>query len=124
MARKQPQLLEKAEQENLVQWFRLKFPDEMLMAIPNGLARPHSAAQSVKGGLLKGAPDLFIAAARKGHYGFFLELKRPSVFGSKPGIASMEQKDVLMKLNRAGYLALLAYGWVEASKMIEEYLND
>ena len=74
MARKF-QLLEKIEQEALVQWFRLTYRDELIMAIPNGLARPNSASQSVKGGLLEGAPDLFIAAARKQHHGLFIELK-------------------------------------------------
>lgn len=117
-------VIEKTEQEALVKWFKLTYPEELIMAIPNGLARAGSASQSVKGGLLPGAPDLFIAAGRKHYYGLFIELKRPSIFGSPAGKPSTNQIDVLARLNRLGYLAVLSYGWVEAAKTIEEYLND
>lgn len=122
--RRKPIQAERLEQETLISWFKLVYPAELLVAIPNGLARRNNAAMSVKGGLMPGMPDLMLCAKRKGYGGMFIELKRPSVFGCKAGVASVSQIDVLKKLNDLGYYAVLAYGWVEASKMIGEYLNE
>lgn len=124
MARRKPQLVEKAEQEALVAWFKLRYPGELLAAIPNGLARPGTAAVSVKGGLIAGMPDLMLCKPMKGYSALFIEMKRPSVFGSKPGIVSVEQQNIIRHLNAVGYLAVVCYGWADAAKIIGDYLNE
>ncbi len=119
-----PRQLERAEQEALVAWFHLQYPDHLIFAIPNGLARPGSAASSVKSGLVPGIPDLFLAVPRGTYGGMFIELKRPKGVGTTPGKPSIKQLDMLQHLNRAGYLGLLCYGWSEAANAIVDYMAN
>lgn len=122
--RKPQSRIEAQEQEALVEWFKLAYPNDILFAIPNGLVRNgYQAASNVRGGLVPGMPDLMLAVPRKPYGGLFIELKRPSYWGVTPGILSTVQKDIIKQLNDAGYLAIACWGWIEAQKAIEEYLS-
>ena len=122
--RKAPRQIERAEQEALVEWFKLAHPEHILFAIPNGLVRNVSqAASSVRGGLVKGMPDLMLAVGNKTYHGLFIELKRPSYWGVTAGTLSIEQKDMIKRLNDAGYLAIACWGWIEAQKAIIDYMG-
>ncbi len=123
MARRQSITSERADQEALVEWFKMRYPELILAAIPNGLARPNSAAQGIKGGLKPGMPDLMLCHPSHGYAALFIELKRRAVFDIKQGVLSREQEDVLRYLNDHGYLAIVCYGWSEAAEAIERYLN-
>lgn len=77
----------------------------------------------------RGYPDLFIAAAKQGKNGLYLELKAE---GNSPyrkdGTLKKdehleEQQKMLNRLKRAGYRAEFATGFVEARKKIEDYLG-
>lgn len=121
--RKPQSRIEAQEQEALVEWFKLAHPEHILFAIPNGLVRNvYQAASNVRGGLVKGMPDLMLAVPRKPYGGLFIELKRPSYWGVTAGVLSIEQKDMINRLNNAGYLAMACWGWIEAQRAIEEYL--
>lgn len=123
MMRRAPIQAERLEQEALVQWFALKYPGLILFAIPNGLARSSSAACSVRGGLVAGMPDLMLCVANKEHHGLFIELKRPKSFDRPAGKANTKQLDMILRLNQAGYMAVIAWGWMEASNIIDQYLS-
>ena len=52
---------EDAEQITFVNWFRKKFPNILIFAIPNGGFRHKTTARQLKlTGVEKGIPDLFI----------------------------------------------------------------
>lgn len=62
--------------------------------------------------------------------GLFLELKREGTrIFKKDGISYAtshlkDQAEVLVELNRAGYLAVFAVGFDRAKQIIDEYLGD
>lgn len=67
-------------------------------------------------GSIKGTPDLVIFLPNKI---MFLELKR-----RKSGVLSKEQKDFLSRVNEYPYaIGGVAHGWIEASAMIEYYME-
>lgn len=89
-----------------------------LYAIPNGGHRGKAAAGKAKAeGARKGVLDLCLPQARGGWFGLYVELKAAT------GRLSPEQRDELTALAQDGYLGLTAYGWQEASKIIEWYLG-
>lgn len=122
--RAKPRRIEAQEQEALVEWFRLQYPDDILFAIPNGLIRNAiQGALNLRQGLVKGMPDLMLAKPVKPYGGLFIELKRPSYWMVTKGKASIEQLDMVKRLNDAGYLAVICYGWIDAQKVILDYLG-
>lgn len=122
--RAKPRRIEAQEQESLVEWFRLQYPELVLFAIPNGLIRNAiQGALNVRQGLVKGMPDLMLAKPVPPYGGLFIELKRPSYYMVSQGKVSIEQRDMINRLNQAGYLAVVCYGWVEGQKVIQDYLS-
>ena len=102
---------EHEEQRTFIQWFRRKFPDVRIFAIPNGGARSPSVACRLKAeGVSRGVPDLFIPAWR-----LFIEMKRV-----KGGRLSPEQEDWKGYLEESGYQVLVCHGCEEAIKNLEE----
>ena len=80
---------EHEEQRLLVQWFRRKWPDVRIFAIPNGGYRSRATAGRLKAeGVSPGVPDLFIPAWR-----LWVEMNR-----AKGGSLSAEQKDWIQYL--------------------------
>ncbi len=119
--RKQP---ERDEQEILVQWMRLQFPKELLVQIPNGLVRGCVQARtSWKSGLVPGFPDLFLFTPRAEFHGLAIELKRPNKRGEPKGIVTDRQAEIIAYLNSRGYLAIVAFGFMDAKKAIQNYLG-
>ncbi len=115
---------ERDEQRALVQWFRLQYPKELIIHVPNGYVRGCTQATlSWLEGVQPGFPDLFIFAARGKFHGLAIELKRPIVKGEPDPIVSSAQKEIVALLNAQGYLAVVSYGWVEAKNCIVEYLS-
>lgn len=99
-----------------------KYPQlKWIFAIPN--ANSH---KQVSEGVRAGVPDICLPyPIWKGEYhpipfaGLYIELKRKE----KNGGCSEDQLKYLDYLNEAGYKAVVCYGWQEAWKVIEEYLN-
>lgn len=75
-------------------------------------------------------PDLFIAEARGGYHGLYLELKKDfsEVFKRDGSLRDLphiqEQQRMLWKLQERGYCALFACGFDDAKGLIDNYLKQ
>ena len=106
---------EHEEQRTFVQWFRSKFPDVRIMAIPNGGARSPSVACRLKAeGVARGVPDLFIPEWR-----LWIEMKR-----IKGGVLSPEQQDWIEYLKNNDYICIVGYGCEGAIREVEEWRKE
>jgi len=116
--------IEHDEQVYLMQWWsmackRFGISEHLLFAIPNGGQRNVIVASKLKAeGVRAGVPDLFLAVARHGFHGLFIEMKKP-----KGGIVSDKQDVMLNDLNDQHYHAVVAHGWIQAKTSIESYLG-
>lgn len=113
---------ESVEQQTLFRWAKLnekRHPElQLLFHIPNEGKRSYVTGNRMRSeGLKKGVPDLFLPIPKGRFHGLFIEMKR-----IKGGKISSEQKAWIRSLNAVGYKAVVAFGWEEASKDIEEYL--
>jgi hypothetical protein len=120
---------EHIEQRDLFKWARMReatCPDlKMLFACPNGgtfgddaKTRVIRGAHMKAEGLKPGVPDICLPVPRDSFHGLFIELKR-----RMGGRVSPEQNDWLDRLNAQGYRATVAYGWDDARRIIESYLE-
>lgn len=111
---------EHAHQVTLVNWFDKTYLDYsgQLFAIPNGGLRAKAVAVKLaKEGVRRGVPDLMLPVARGGYHGLFIELKK------EKGRVTAEQKQWIKTLNDNGYLAVVCFGWTEASEVIKQYMG-
>lgn len=103
--------LESKLQQSCVMWFELQYRHFFLFAIPNGGGRSKIEASIMVGeGVKSGVPDLFLAEARHGKNGLFIEMK------SQKGKLSKNQKIVQEKLRFHGYQC-------ETCKSVDEFIN-
>jgi hypothetical protein len=129
---------EGAEQRALFQWAsakKLSYQEEdeagqlrllsiadVMFWIPNGVARlsPAVAGKMRAQGLTSGVPDLCLPIAKAGYHGLYIELK-----AQKPHTAPIteHQRRWILRLQRFGYAAAVAQGWVAASELITAYLK-
>ena len=113
---------ESDEQQSLFQWAKLaqgQHPElSLLHSIPNGGKRNVREASRLKReGALAGVSDIFLPVSRKGFHGLYIELK------VKGNTTSPSQKWWIAEVGKQGYLATVCLGWVEASEVIERYLE-
>jgi hypothetical protein len=112
-------LNEHQEQKILIRWFRLQYPQYIIFAIPNGGMRNKITAMKLKDeGVLSGVSDLFLMCANQSYNGLFVEMK------SIKGKLSVEQNKFMLAANRAGYKAIVCFGFTEAQTAINNYLHD
>ena len=114
---------EEQEQIAVMQWRDLmvnRYPDlEDLIHIGNGGLRSKSEAVRFKRmGVRPGVSDLFRPAPVGKYHGLWVEMKR-----KKGGRLEPEQKDWIERMNRKGYLAVVAHGAEEACDVIFNYLT-
>ncbi len=112
--------LESEEQMALMQWIALQ-PGlrDYVLSIPNeGIRTARMGRRLRLMGLLKGAPDLFIALPRSSYHGLFLELKRREKSKVQP-----EQIAFAERMTKVGYYCAICYGWDEAKAVIQNYLG-
>ena len=113
---------EGAQQSLFFNWLRFAHPEvyQHTFHVPNGGQRNRvTGAKLKREGVKPGVPDIIVALP-KGHWSaLFIEFK-----AARPHSAavSAEQKAWLMRLSRAGYLAVVCRGVEEAKKAIEDYL--
>ena len=126
---------EAGEQTALFCWAaqqRARYPElEWLYAIPNGGARGDKRSAMIRGGQLKaqgvkaGVSDICLPVKRGQWSGLYIELKRVSLRpvrqGSAGGVTS-EQAAFGAFVQGQGYGFAVCYGWVEASRVIEQYM--
>lgn len=95
-----------------------------LFAVPNEGRRSLVAAKRMKAeGLRSGVPDLFLAVARKGKCGLFIEMKKNKTVNSPKGRCTENQKTWLNFLENH-YCTAVCYDAKTAMKLIVEYMND
>ena len=111
-------------QEAIIKYARLKYPDEIIYAIPNGAKRGIVQASIMKRtGLLAGVPDIFIAkpfSSPKGliqFHGLYMEIK------TSKGVLSENQKTIIPKLQEKGYQVEIIRSLDDAIKILNEYLG-
>lgn len=112
---------EHLEQVQLVAMVEAAYPREaaMLFAIPNGGDRNVLVAVKLKKeGVRRGVPDMFLALARGGWHGLFIEMKR-----RRGGVVSPEQAAYIEALRAQGYRAEVCKGCDEALEVLRDYLS-
>ena len=111
---------ESLEQQKFIQWCELsknKYKDlDMIYAIPNGGSRHKLEAVKLKReGVKSGIPDLHLPVALNGYNGLYIEMKHGK------NKTSVNQDKWITRLNKNGYLALVAYEFEGAKEIIEKY---
>jgi len=115
---------EHAEQSLLIQWWRWQcsaygIHEKLFYAIPNGGNRNAITGKVLKSeGVRSGIPDLFLAVARGGFHGLYIEMKK-----SHGGVLSDTQKEMLLLLKNQGFKTCVCHGFEEARKEILNYLK-
>lgn len=95
-----------------------------LVHIPNGGSRDkREAGKLVAMGVKAGFPDLFLPIKKACWSGLFIEMKRVANRTKKDGGATDGQLDWLPFLRTQGYGAIICFGWLEAKKVLIDYLE-
>ena len=123
--------LEHIEQKTLIEWadmqplarytFKAGKVGDFLFHIANGGARSAVTGAILRSdGVRKGMLDLCFCLPNKNHHALYIEMKAPT----KTARVSKEQRCWIDRLNEAGYLACVAYGFSQAKEIIEKYLRN
>lgn len=122
---------ESQEQTALITWAMYeanRLPGiDLLHAIPNGGHRHIAVARQMRReGVRTGVPDLCLPVARCGYHGLYIELKAVHRKPKRGGSGGVDPKQArwIKRLNEEGFLAIVAYGFLEARNIIEQYLNN
>ena len=111
---------ESNQQELVIKYLRLAYPDALYCASAGGMRTSYLQAIKMKRtGYVKGFPDLFIYEPRGEFYGLAIEMKK--VKGSK---IEPEQLQWQEQLRNRGYCSYICKGNEEAIKIIDEYFNE
>ena len=90
----------------------------MMHAIPNGGLRNIRVAMKLKSeGVKSGVPDICLPFPMGNFHGLYIEMKSPK------GRISPAQEWWLDSLTSVGYLAERCFDWVDAARIIANYLN-
>lgn len=99
-----------------VKWFRIKYKEYLIFAIPNGGFRHFSTAIKLKAeGVLSGVPDLFIATPNDLYHGLFIEMK---VGYNKE---SKNQLELIERLTYFGYKVVTCKTFEDFHKVVDNY---
>ena len=108
------------QQEIVVKYLRLAYPNVLYCASAGGMRTSYLQAIKMKRtGYVKGFPDLFIYEPNQDYKGLAIEMKK-----EKGGVASPEQKWWQEQLRNRGYASYICKGNEEAIKVIDEYFNS
>ena len=112
-------MTETHEQKQLIQWCRSDPRFQFLFHIPNeSIGGQGWIVRNRQMGVKSGVPDLFYPVPMHGYHGLFIEMK------TEKGRLSKEQKQWIDVLTTFGYRGVVAYGWMEARKALEEYVHE
>jgi hypothetical protein len=105
---------EHSEQVGFINWFRAKYPQVLIFAIPNGEKRSISVAKRLKmEGVVRGVPDLYVPA-----WNLWIEMKRVS-----GGRLSTDQRQMIKYLEGIGHTVIIGKGAGDASKQILDFFE-
>jgi hypothetical protein len=114
---------ESKDQQALIKWWAdnhrfFGMPERLLMAFPlQGARTPQNGARMKAEGMRAGTCDLFLARARGGFNGLWIEMK------TAKGVISAEQLDMLRDLNLENYSTAVCRSTDDAIKEIKLYLG-
>lgn len=112
-------MTETQEQKQLIQWTRTDPRFQFLFHIPNeSIGGQGWIIRNRQMGVKSGVPDLFFPVPMNGYHGMFIEMK------AEKGRLGAEQKKWIRALETLGYKCVVAHGWKEAKKSLEEYVNE
>lgn len=115
LTKRKPRHIESEIQQSVVQWFRMKYPNYIIAAVPNGGFRnAREAAIMQREGVLAGFADLIIIS--KQHI-LFLELKTPI------GVLSKKQKEFQEKVNNLGFQYVVCRSFDQAVMVIVSWIK-
>jgi len=107
------------QQEIVIKYLRLSYPNALYCASAGGMRTSYLQAIKMKRtGYVKGFPDLFIYEPNQDYHGLAIEMKK-----EKGSVASPEQKRWQEQLRNRGYCSYICKGSEEAIKQIDEYFN-
>ena len=105
---------EHSEQVGFINWFRAKYSDVLIFAIPNGEKRAISVAKRLKmEGVVRGVPDLFVPA-----WTLWIEMKRVS-----GGRLSTEQRQMIKYLEGVKHTVIVGKGATDASQQVLKFIE-
>lgn len=106
---------------------------DLLVAVPNGAVFGHDRKAQVTRmrltaeGMKAGAADVFVMFPSNGHPFAVIEMKCQRKHYASPAIAikafRSEQQTFAQSVRNRGALTVCAYGWVEAARFLQGYLN-
>jgi hypothetical protein len=106
-------------QVSCVNYYRYKWSDGLIYAIPNGGKRNIGVARSMKAeGVLSGVPDLHVPIARCGYHSLYIELKN----GSK-GRVSESQEAMMRRLAQEGHLCVVVRDIDGFMNLVDSYME-
>jgi hypothetical protein len=109
--------LESQLQTACVNYFRVRYPNEVIFAIPNGGNRSAvTGAMLKREGVMAGVADLFIMAPRGGFHGLFIEMK------TKTGRQTESQKLFQNICELEGYAYRIARSLDDFMQLTSNYL--
>lgn len=107
-------------QADCVFWFKMQYrsyADLIHHSTNEGKRSFAQGKRAVALGMQKGYPDLFIAVARGGWHGYFIEMKTPK------GKVRPEQRKMLEELENQGYKVDIIRGVLEFVKKVSAYME-
>jgi len=105
---------EHMEQMGFVIWFRQKFPETLIFAIPNGEYRAMTTAKKLRAeGVVPGVPDLCVP-----EWSLWIEMKR-----KEGGSISEDQTRIHKYLEGIGHKVIVGYGAEDASRKLLRFRN-
>jgi len=107
-------------QTQCVAWFRYQHAlvATLMLAIPNGGKRSKATAGRLKAeGVVAGAADLFLAMARQGVHGLWIEMKTPK------GYQTPEQRAFQQRVTTEGYAYVVVRSLEQFQTIVNEYLS-
>lgn len=118
---------ESLHQQAVVQYFRGRYRDYLIYAVPNGAWLHGKELQRIKQmrklkaeGLEPGVPDLCIAVPKGSFHSLYIEMKDQ---GKDEKSLSKEQKAKIHYLTWQGFKAVMCAGFDEAKEVIDRYMG-
>ena len=121
---------EESLQLSVCRYIKLQYPDVIFMT-DTAAGMRLTIGQAVKAKNMRssrGLPDLFIAEARDGKFGLFIELKKEGIKiikrnGDWIDDHAKEQAEIIVALRNKGYVADFAFGFDHAKTQIDKYFG-
>lgn len=111
--------LEHQLQVSCIKWFRIKFRNRLIYAIPNGGKRNIIIATKLKSeGVVSGIPDLHIPISNRFYHGLYIEMK------VKPNTPTDNQEAVMNQLRLNGYKCEVCYSLNDFIRVVNEYMQN